>query len=96
MSQTPFLLTKVNVPPVRVHALPRSPLIARLEANVPLVLLSASPGFGKTTLLAAWARQTHCRVAWLMLDSLDNDPARFWLEADHDETRHAPLVGESS
>ncbi|MFQ5578437.1 MAG: hypothetical protein ACE5G8_15755, partial [Anaerolineae bacterium] len=45
-----------------------------------LTLLSAPAGFGKTTLLAGWARQAAParRVAWLSLDEVDNDPARFW------------------
>ena len=96
MSQPPFLLTRVTVPPVRVQAIPRSPLIARLETNVPLVLLSASPGFGKTTLLAAWARQTHSRVAWLMLDEQDNDPARFWLAVLAALRHNDPGFGEAA
>src|SRR5579872_5098026 len=96
MSQSPFLLTKVTVPPVRVQAIPRSPLIARLETNVPLVLLSASPGFGKTTLLSAWARQTHSRVAWLMLDEQDNEPTRFWLAVLAALQHNDPGFGEAA
>ena len=92
----PFLLTKITVPPVRASGIPRSLLIARLETNVPLVLLSASPGFGKTTLLAAWARQTHSRVAWLMLDEQDNDPARFWLAVLAALRHNDPGFGEAA
>src|SRR5262249_61521978 len=32
----------------------------------------------KTTLLGDWARRCRRPVAWLSLDSADNDPARFW------------------
>ena len=38
-----------------------------------LILVSAPAGFGKTALLAEWARQRP--VAWLSLDGGDNDPA---------------------
>ncbi|HZU03895.1 MAG TPA: LuxR family transcriptional regulator, partial [Ktedonobacteraceae bacterium] len=42
-----------------------------------LLLCSASAGSGKTTLLSAWAAQSPHQVAWLSLDELDNEPARF-------------------
>jgi LuxR family maltose regulon positive regulatory protein len=44
----------------------------------PLTLLSAPPGFGKTTLLSEWIAPMKPRVAWLVLDADDNDPVRFW------------------
>jgi hypothetical protein len=37
-----------------------------------------SAGFGKTTLLGEWARQTRFHAAWVSLDERDNDPVRFW------------------
>jgi LuxR family transcriptional regulator, maltose regulon positive regulatory protein len=43
-----------------------------------LVLVSAPAGFGKSTLLADWARGDSRAVAWLSLDEADNDPVRFW------------------
>jgi LuxR family maltose regulon positive regulatory protein len=49
-----------------------------LEAS--LTLVSASAGFGKTTLLTEWAslaRDEGSVVAWLSLDARDNDPAVF-------------------
>ena len=54
--------------------------MARLDEGVtrPLILLSAPPGFGKTTLLSEWVAQNKQRVAWLVLDADDNDPVRFW------------------
>jgi LuxR family maltose regulon positive regulatory protein len=44
----------------------------------PLTLISAPPGFGKTTLLSEWVSQDKLHVAWLLLDADDNDPVRFW------------------
>src|SRR5581483_8912339 len=44
----------------------------------PLTLLCAPAGFGKTTLLSAWASQHKAHTAWLSLDELDNSPTRFW------------------
>ena len=78
MSELSYLVTKVTVPPVRTTSVPRPSLLSRLEAGVPLMLLAAGAGFGKTTLLATWARETRCSVAWLTLDEQDNDPTHFW------------------
>src|SRR5262249_22737263 len=42
-----------------------------------LTLLAAGPGFGKSTLLAAWRQLESARraVAWLTLSEAENDPA---------------------
>ena len=45
------------------------------------MLVCAPAGYGKTALLADWARRGPARTAWLSLDSGDNDPARFWRHA---------------
>lgn len=42
-----------------------------------LTLISASAGFGKTTLVSAWVAKCGRSVAWLSLDEGDSDPARF-------------------
>jgi LuxR family transcriptional regulator, maltose regulon positive regulatory protein len=50
-------------------------------AESELTLISAPPGFGKTTLLADWLADTTSSgrpAAWLSLDRRDNDPALFW------------------
>jgi LuxR family maltose regulon positive regulatory protein len=41
-------------------------------------LLAAPAGFGKTNLLIEWAEETNLPVAWLTLDSDDNDVGRFF------------------
>ena len=43
-----------------------------------MVLVCAPAGYGKTVLLADWARRSGHASAWLSLDAGDNDPARFW------------------
>ena len=45
------------------------------------MLVCAPAGFGKTALLADWARGDGHPVAWLGLDGGDSDPARFWRHA---------------
>jgi LuxR family transcriptional regulator, maltose regulon positive regulatory protein len=80
---TSLLLTKLTMPPPRVHTLPRERLLALVPAvlGTRLVLLSAPAGFGKTTFLSTWchalATQHGATVAWVALDAGDNDPARF-------------------
>ncbi|MBN1250211.1 MAG: hypothetical protein JXC32_21280 [Anaerolineae bacterium] len=71
------------MPPTRADFVPRPHLIERLNSRLHssrhrLILVSAPPGFGKTSLLAAWAQQAESPVAWLSLDPADNDPSRFW------------------
>ena len=76
----PLLHTKIAVPPLRPELVARPHLLARLRPSPDrkLTLVSAPAGSGKTTLLTAWAQQRLIPVAWLSLDSDDNDPARFW------------------
>lgn len=75
-----LLRTKLYVPSGRSYLVARRRLTARLNEGLtrPLTLISAPPGFGKTTLLSEWVAQDKPRVAWLVLDADDNDPARFW------------------
>lgn len=75
----PVLTTKL-VPPVgRQTVVARPRLLARLDEGLAagLTLVAAPAGFGKTTLVAEWARHGDTPVAWLSLDGGDNDPARF-------------------
>ncbi|MCW2849148.1 MAG: ATP-dependent transcriptional regulator, MalT-like, LuxR family [Marmoricola sp.] len=78
----PLLETKLYLPRPRPGLVPRPRLAERLEAAAAatLLLVSAPPGFGKTTLLAGWlaAPSDGRAVAWLSLDRGDNDPVTFW------------------
>jgi LuxR family maltose regulon positive regulatory protein len=75
----PLLTTKLYAPPPRPNLVPRSHLIERLNEGLgrKLTLVSAPAGFGKTTLVGAWAASCGRPVAWLSLDEGDNDPVRF-------------------
>src|SRR5262245_36722837 len=96
MSASPTLLTKFTIPPLRPTLLPRSHLLERLHqsSTMPLVLLSASAGFGKTTLLSTWARKMPHPVCWLALEEQDNDLTRFWLSFLAALRTRLPTVGE--
>ena len=75
-----LLATKLHVPGPRPDLVPRPRLAERLDEGLArgLMLVCAPAGYGKTVLLADWARRGQQPVAWLSLDVGDNDPARFW------------------
>ena len=75
-----LLATKLHIPRPRPGLLARPQLTQRLAEGTAreLVLVCTPAGFGKTTLLADWARRGQRPVAWLSLDEADNDPVRFW------------------
>ncbi len=76
---TPILTTKLYIPPPRSKIVLRPRLIERLNEGLlrKLTLISASAGFGKTTLVSEWLAGCQRPVAWLSLDEGDNDPTRF-------------------
>jgi LuxR family maltose regulon positive regulatory protein len=76
-----LLATKLNIPPARKNLVPRPRLVNRLEyawqQGQKMTLVSASAGYGKTTLVTEWLRGVSAKSTWLSLDKADNDPARF-------------------
>ena len=75
-----LLLPKLSPPRPTANLIPREHLLKQMDQALvhDLTLLSASAGFGKTTLLSAWAASCPVPVAWLSLEEEDNDPLRFW------------------
>jgi LuxR family transcriptional regulator, maltose regulon positive regulatory protein len=78
--QDVLLATKLHVPRPQPGFVSRPRLVQALGEGLArgLVLVCAPAGFGKTALLADWARGGGRPVAWLGLDGGDSDPARFW------------------
>jgi LuxR family maltose regulon positive regulatory protein len=73
--------TKLRIPAPRRALVPRDRLIERLDADerIALTLVSAAPGFGKTTILSDWlSGATDRAVAWVSLDEGDSQPSMFW------------------
>lgn len=70
------------MPAIRPGAVPRPRLHEHLDVGVAdrLTVVVAPAGWGKTTLLSAWAHQPDQvgRVAWLSIDEADDEPVRFW------------------
>jgi len=96
--ETSLLTTKLNIPPARPQTVPRPRLIERLQEGMQysLILVSAPAGFGKTTLVSGWARQSQVSVVWVSLDEGDNDPVRFWSYIIIALKRLHPDVGDNT
>ena len=89
MTSQGILKTKLYIPPTRPELVPRPRLVEQLNDGLhrKLSIISAPPGFGKTTLVTEWMdnlrvdakKEIHAenRVTWLSLDEGDNDYARF-------------------
>lgn len=76
---TPVLATKFFVPTLRPGLVSRRRLLDQLNTidQFKLTLVSAPAGYGKTTLISNWLRETSLPAAWLSLDEGDNDPISF-------------------
>jgi ATP/maltotriose-dependent transcriptional regulator MalT/DNA-binding SARP family transcriptional activator len=75
MNPLPVQGAKIHRPLLRADVLSRDRLNSWLDAAAAarLVLIVAEAGFGKTTLLADWSRQTRRLTAWYRLESDDRD-----------------------
>ncbi len=107
-----LLSTKFSPPRLPSFLVERSGSLTDLEAvrTHVLTLVSASAGSGKTTLLSTWSATARalrrglmgaCKgaeevIAWLSLDSLDNDPIRFWDSVIAALRRVLPSLGEQA
>lgn len=71
-----LLDAKFSVPQPRPGGISRAGLIeAARSGGHRIVGITAPAGYGKSTLLAEWARVEDRRVAWVSLDRFDDDPA---------------------
>ncbi len=82
----PLIKTKLFIPRLRKDYVPRPLLLEKLTQGLkmPLTLVSAPAGYGKTTLLAEWINSLQkvdapfpWAICWFSLDAGDNDPIRF-------------------
>ena len=93
--------TKLLVPQPRRDLVPRRRPPTSSIATCALTVLSAPPGFGKTTLLAQLAagfdgQRTRHAVAWVSLDERDGEPRRFWSYVLHAVERASPGAAASA
>ena len=78
-----LLATKFHRPSLPTRWVQRPKLTQKLdeglESNRQIILVSAPAGFGKTSCIVEWVNTLdHWQVAWLSLDSSDDDPVRFF------------------
>lgn len=82
MGADTLLSTKLRIPEARPAQVTRARLMNLLAEGLRLgrhlTLISAPPGFGKTTLIREWLAATDRHAAWLTVDKDDNDPERFF------------------
>jgi len=75
----PILRTKLHRPQLDADLVHRDRLIELLNRarKVPLTLVSAPAGYGKSILVAQWAQQLECPFAWVSLDAGDSELRAF-------------------
>ena len=102
-----MLISKFSPPRLPISLVERSHLLSELDAIYahPLMLLSASAGSGKTTLISTWISQQGDRhgiaghdpaIVWLSLETLDNEMIRYWASVITALRIRLPKVGEAS
>ncbi|WP_328471613.1 LuxR C-terminal-related transcriptional regulator [Actinoplanes sp. NBC_00393] len=104
MTTLPLTVAKTARPQTLRAEVDRQRLFRLLDSAVrePVTVICAGAGWGKTTLVSAWAQSRKADVAWLSLDRHDNEPELFWayvlaaLRVAGAVTGDNPLAGMSS
>ena len=98
MEQThSLILTKLQPPVIRPTAVHRERL-DRLLQSAPTyraILLSAAPGYGKTTLLAGTIRELPCPQVWYALNRADRDLVTFITHLTVGIAQHYPTFEQA-
>ena len=69
--------SKLHPPVAHAALVSRVPLVDRLDASdVPITVIAAPPGYGKTTLSGRMVAASPFSLAWLSIDRHDNDLGR--------------------
>src|SRR6476619_2373096 len=74
------IATKLYPPRLRQEPVGRERLLRRLDEvlTVPLTVVVAPAGWGKSTVVVHWLDRVSVSAGWVCLDSGDEDPHRFW------------------
>jgi ATP/maltotriose-dependent transcriptional regulator MalT len=92
------IATKLFRPSPRHPTVERTRLhdLLRQGCTLPLTLVVAPAGWGKSTLVADWLRQDQVAAGWVSLDGGDDDPKRFWRYLLLAAGQAAPGAGEAA
>lgn len=79
LPETPIRNAKLYRPPVTADYIPRDDLEVRLQqgADLPLTIVSAPAGYGKSTTISHWLESSELPSAWISLDETDSDLVLF-------------------
>jgi len=74
-----MIFTKLYIPQIDERVVHRTTLFKKLDEGIKrkLIIVSATAGYGKTTLISDWLRQKNLATAWCSIDARDNDPLEF-------------------
>jgi len=74
-----IISSKLHGPQTKANLIERPHLLARLDDGLKhkLILVSAPPGFGKSTIAGQWLASCGLPIAWVSLDEADNHLSRF-------------------
>jgi len=95
---SPPILTRLSVPPISPDLLHRERLTDFLCEQIArrLIVVAAPAGYGKTSLLADFARETDLVTCWYSLAPLDNDPSVFLEHLLTSLANHFPGFGKKT
>ncbi len=91
-----IIKTKLRPPFTRANLVARTALEDKISqaAKVPLTLITAPAGFGKTTLTASYLNSCGIPAAWLSLDKQDNQSGQFLTYLITAFQTAAPSIGQ--
>ncbi len=91
-----ILTSKIEAPKIVNDHVVRSRLLVQMNQSLDkkMTLVCAPAGYGKTTLASLWAQECEHPVAWVSLDSKDNDLMRFWAYVSSAVVRAYPALGD--
>jgi LuxR family transcriptional regulator, maltose regulon positive regulatory protein len=94
----PLVEAKLAMPSVGHHVVDRPRVRRALDAgrDASLTLVAAPAGYGKTTAVRAWCASLDAALAWVTLDTGDNDPALLWRYVATAADRARPGLGRGA